>query len=66
MPGVQRIGGAMRVVVRVAGVEAVEIQPDGCPPMLELDSDDGWLTPWLTRTEVEQLRDALTDWLERP
>jgi hypothetical protein len=56
----------MRVLVRVAGVEAVEIQPDGCPPMLEFDSDDGWLTPWLTRAEVEQLRDALTDWLERP
>jgi hypothetical protein len=66
MPGVQRIGGAMRVLVRVAGVEAVEIQPDGRPPMLEFDIDDGWLVPWLTRTEVEQLRDALTDWLERP
>jgi hypothetical protein len=56
----------MRVLVRVAGVEAVEIQPDGLPPMLEFDIDDGWLVPWLTRTEVEQLRDALTDWLERP
>jgi hypothetical protein len=61
MPGVQRIGGAMSII-RVADLEALEVQPEGSPPMLRFRAE--WA--YLSRAEVEQLRDALTDWLERP
>jgi hypothetical protein len=49
-------------IIRVADLEAMEVQPEGSPPMLRFRAE--WA--YLSRAEVEQLRDALTDWLERP
>lgn len=56
----QRIGGAVSVIFEEDGLTVTETQPEGLAPLLLARARDD---AWLSRSEVERLRDALTEWL---